>query len=86
MSSFLQPFTGGQGSLRQAIRYDYNNKSNGKQRLKSKKQIQGGVPFSSSLLHFQACLFVPDWSQVKHSGLYPTGRLRVQLQLNFKWK
>ena len=28
ISSFLQPFTGGQGSLRQAIMYDYNNKSN----------------------------------------------------------
>ena len=28
ISSFLQPFTGGQGSLRQDIRYDYNNKSN----------------------------------------------------------
>ena len=36
ISSFLQPSTGGQGSLRQAIMYDYNNKSNEKQRLKSK--------------------------------------------------
>ena len=76
--------------------YDYNNKSNEKQRLKAKTQIQPGVPFSSSLLHFQACLFVPDWSPVMHPGLeshrsndvasvYPAGRLRVQLQLNFKW-
>ena len=51
MSSFLQPFTGGQGSLRQAIMYDYNNKSDEKQRLKSKRQMQPGVPFSFSLLH-----------------------------------
>ena len=47
VSFFLQPFTGGQGSLRQAIMYDYNNKSNKKQGLKSKKQIQRGVRFSS---------------------------------------
>ena len=40
----------GQGSLRQAIMYDYNNKSNEKKRLKSKKQIEHGVQFSSSLL------------------------------------
>ena len=30
--------------------YDYNNKSNEKQRLKSKKQIQHGVEIGSSLL------------------------------------
>ena len=36
VSSFLQPSTGGQGSLRQAIMCDYNNKSNGEQRLKSR--------------------------------------------------
>ena len=73
ISSFLQPFTGGQGqivsqwpeqrhfniqaegqgSLWQVIMYDYNNKSNREQRLKSKKQIQHGVRFSSSLL--QSC-------------------------------
>ena len=40
----------GQGSLREAIMYDYNNKSNEKQRLKSKKQIQHGVKIGSSLL------------------------------------
>ena len=40
----------GQGSLRQAITYDFNNKSNEKQRLKSTKQIEHGVRFSSSLL------------------------------------
>ena len=52
VSFFLQPWTGGQGSLRQAIMCDYNNnynnKGNKKQRLKSKKQIQGGVLFSFS--------------------------------------
>ena len=37
--------------------YDYNNKSNGKQRLKSKKQIRHGVRFSSSLLHY-VCEYV----------------------------
>ena len=31
--------------------YDYNNESNEKQRLKSKKQIQHGVKIGSSLLH-----------------------------------
>ena len=35
--------------------YDYNNKSNEKPRLKSKKQIQRGVQFSSSLLHTFQC-------------------------------
>ena len=58
VSSFLQPFTGGQGSLRQAIMYDYNNKSNEKQRLKSKKQIQHGVRFCSSLLQDQGAIVV----------------------------
>ena len=33
--------------------YDYSNKSNEKQRLKSKKQIQHGVRIGSSLLHPQ---------------------------------
>ena len=60
--SFLQPFMGGQGpelwfniqvegqgSQRQAIMYDYNNKSNEKQRLNSMKWIQYGVKIDSSL-------------------------------------
>ena len=62
ISSFLQPFTGGQdpelqfniqvegqGSQRQTIMYDYNNKSNEKQRLNSMKCIQYGVKIDSSL-------------------------------------
>ena len=40
--------------------YDYNNKINEKQRLKSKKQIQRGVQFSSSLLHFHGAPKPPD--------------------------
>ena len=35
----------------QAIMYDYNNKSNKKQSLESKKQIQQGVRIGSSLLN-----------------------------------
>ena len=35
----------------QAIMYDYNNKSNKKQSLKSKKQIKQGVRIGSSLLN-----------------------------------
>ena len=36
--------------------YDYNNKSNEKQRLKSKKQMQHGVKIGSSLLHSELSL------------------------------
>ena len=39
----------GQGSQRQAIMYDYNNKSDEKQRLDSIKWIQYGVKIDSSL-------------------------------------
>ena len=51
ISSFLQPFTGGWGSLRQAMMYDDNNRSNEKQKLKSEEQIQQEVKIGSSLLH-----------------------------------
>ena len=47
--------------------YDYNNKSTGKQRLTSKKQMQHGVLFCSSLLQPEvrrlegsACRGVPE--------------------------
>ena len=38
----------GRGSLRQAIMYDYNNKSNGKQVKRNCSNMKSGVGFGSS--------------------------------------
>ena len=45
--------------------YDYNNKSNQKQRFKSKKHIQHGVRVCSSLLHYEE---LGDTERLLHPG------------------